>query len=66
MKPPTNPIETVILRDLKSGQSTVDAIAMRFGLTAQAVQSVMNRLEREKRVLSKPICNGKYTVYELR
>jgi len=58
--------EQRILRDLSAGQSTVDAIALRFGQTASTIQKIMDRLEKHRMVGSKTINNGKYTVYELR
>jgi IS30 family transposase len=58
--------EKRILRDLSAGQSTVDAIALRFGQTASTIQRIMDRLEKYRMVGSKTINNGKYTVYELR
>jgi DNA-binding MarR family transcriptional regulator len=58
--------EQRILRDLSAGQSTVDAIALRFGQTASTIQRIMDRLEKMRMVGSKTINNGKYTVYELR
>ena len=58
--------EKRILRDLSAGQSTVDAIALRFGQTASTIQKIMDRLEKHRMVGSKTINNGKYTVYELR
>jgi hypothetical protein len=58
--------EQRILRDLSAGQSTVDAIALRFGQTASTIQRIMDRLEKMRMVGSKTIKNGKFTVYELR
>jgi predicted transcriptional regulator len=58
--------EQRILRDLSAGQSTVDAIALRFGQAASTIQKIMDRLEKMRMVGSKTINNGKYTVYELR
>jgi DNA-binding MarR family transcriptional regulator len=58
--------EKRILRDLSAGQSTVDAIALRFGQTASTIQRIMDRLEKHRMVASKTIRNGKFTVYELR
>jgi DNA-binding MarR family transcriptional regulator len=58
--------EKRILRDLSAGQSTVDAIALRFGQTASTIQRIMDRLEKMRMVASKTIMNGKFTVYELR
>jgi predicted transcriptional regulator len=58
--------EKRILRDLSAGQSTVDAIALRFGQTASTIQKIMNRLENLRMVASKTINNGRFTVYELR
>jgi len=58
--------EKRILRDLSAGQSTVDAIALRFGQTASTIQRIMDRLEKNRMVASKTIRNGKFTVYELR
>jgi predicted Rossmann fold nucleotide-binding protein DprA/Smf involved in DNA uptake len=66
MKPQTDYIANAILRDLRYGQSTVDAVAMRCGYKASQVQEAMTRLERQRKVNSKPINNGKFTVYELR
>jgi DNA-binding MarR family transcriptional regulator len=58
--------EKRVLRDLSAGQSTVDAIALRFGQTASTIQRIMDRLEKHRMVASKTINNGKFTVYELR
>ena len=58
--------EKLILRDLSAGQSMIDPIAMRYGLTAKQVRESMARLEKMLKVASKPINNGKFTVYELR
>jgi hypothetical protein len=58
--------ESKILRDLSAGQSTVDAIALRFGKKADVIQKAMTRLEKLRMVGSKPINNGMFTVYELR
>jgi predicted ArsR family transcriptional regulator len=56
----------MILRDLSAGQSTADAIALRFGQTAEQIRKAMTRLEKLRMVGSKKINNGKFTVYELR
>jgi len=66
MKSQTDYIANAILRDLKYGQSTVDAVAMRCGYKASQVQEAMTRLERQRKVNSNTITNGKFTVYELR
>jgi len=66
MKPALSIIESKILRDLSAGQSTVDAIALRFGKTAGVIKKSMTRLEKLRMVGSKPINNGRFTVYELR
>ena len=58
--------EKLILRDLSAGQSMIDPIAMRYGLKAKRVKEAMTRLEKLRMVGSKPINNGKFTVYELR
>ena len=58
--------ESKILRDLSAGQSTVDAIALRFGRKADVIQKAMTRLEKLRMVGSKTINNGRFTVYELR
>jgi predicted ArsR family transcriptional regulator len=58
--------EKRILRDLSAGQSTVDAIALRFGQTAITIQKIMDRLEKHRMVASKTFNNGRFTVYELR
>jgi hypothetical protein len=66
MKQALSIIESKILRDLSAGQSTVDAIALRFGKTAGVIKKAMARLEKLRMVASKTINNGKFTVYELR
>lgn len=66
MKTALTTTEKLILRDLSAGQSMIDPIAMRYGLTAKQVREAMIRLEKLRMVGSKPINNGKYTVYELR
>ena len=66
MKQALTTTEKLILRDLSAGQSMIDPIAMRYGLTAKQVREAMIRLEKMLKVGSKPINNGKFTVYELR
>jgi predicted ArsR family transcriptional regulator len=66
MKTALTTTEKLILRDLSSGQSMIDPIAMRYGLTAKQVREAMTRLEKMLKVASKTINNGKFTVYELR
>jgi len=66
MKQALTTTEKLILRDLSAGQSMIDPIAMRYGLTAKQVRESMARLEKMLKVASKPINNGKFTVYELR
>jgi hypothetical protein len=66
MKQALSITESKILRDLSAGQSTVDAIALRFGKIADVIQKAMTRLEKLRMVASKPINNGMFTVYELR
>jgi len=66
MKAALTTTEKLILRDLSAGQSMIDPIAMRYGLTAKHVREAMIRLEKLRMVGSKPINNGKFTVYELR
>ena len=66
MKTALTTTEKLILRDLSAGQSMIDPIAMRYGLTAKQVREAMARLEKLLKVASKTINNGKFTVYELR
>jgi DNA-binding GntR family transcriptional regulator len=66
MKTALTTTEKLILRDLSAGQSMIDPIAMRYGLTAKQVREAMTRLEKLRMVGSKTINNGKFTVYELR
>jgi hypothetical protein len=66
MKQALSITEGKILRDLSAGQSMIDPIAMRYGLKAEQIRKAMTRLEKLRMVASKPINNGKYTVYELR
>jgi predicted ArsR family transcriptional regulator len=66
MKTALTTTEKLILRDLSAGQSMIDPIAMRYGLTAKQVREAMTRLEKMRMVGSKTINNGKFTVYELR
>jgi hypothetical protein len=66
MKTALTTTEKLILRDLSAGQSMIDPIAMRYGLKAEQIRKAMTRLEKLRMVASKPINNGKFTVYELR
>ena len=66
MKTALTTTEKLILRDLSAGQSMIDPIAMRYGLTAKQVREAITRLEKMLKVASKTINNGKFTVYELR
>jgi len=59
-------LESTILRDLQSGQSTADAMALRFGRTKGAIMATLNRLMADGKVGAKPICEGRLTVYHLR
>jgi hypothetical protein len=62
----TNYIASAILRDLRSGKSTVEAIAERNNYRAYEIQIAMDELEQDCKVTSQQINGGKFRVYMLR
>lgn len=59
-------LQAKIERDLSAGPSSVSALASRLGVSADAVQSVLERLQREELVRARTICDHTITVWSLK
>jgi Mn-dependent DtxR family transcriptional regulator len=59
-------LEQRICNDLKAGQSTADAIAQRMAVSLPAVTVTLERMQREGVVITKPICDGRLHVWQLK
>lgn len=51
-------LQDKIYRDLHAGQSSADALALRFGKTKSQCEMVLKRMEGEKLVFSFPLACG--------
>jgi hypothetical protein len=59
-------LSTEIINDLHVGPSTAHALADRMNKSPEAIRMQLERMEKAGEVLSRPICDGKLTVWHIR
>jgi len=58
-------LEHQIMKDLRAGRSTAEAIALRCKKSTTIIEVTLARLKKEEKIVSHPICDGLLNVWML-